>query len=214
MTESPIVSTCHDRPTLFRGLIQALVLAVIMFASLGGYLLVLKWRGPAATVSTWTPIDERIPFWPSWIWLYLLPYAIGPILVGILSPSTFWWYIRCGLVLVGLTLAIFVIFPSRIDTSHRYEEAGQGVTAEVYKNVIAVDEPPANAAPSLHVSLTCLLLLALLRDYPRKWPLWTGFVSLVWFSTLVTRQHHLIDVATGILLAIGIACLPKLRKFL
>jgi membrane-associated phospholipid phosphatase len=74
----------------------------------------------------------------------------------------------------------------------------------MYKNVIAIDDPPANAAPSLHVGLTCLLLLAMLRDYPRCWPLWVGFVSLVWLSTLVTRQHHLIDVATGILLACAV----------
>jgi membrane-associated phospholipid phosphatase len=189
------------RPSLSRGLFQAVLLAVIMFSSLACYLLVLKWRGDAATVVTVTPLDEWLPFWPSWIGLYLIPYAIGPILAGMLSASTFWWFVRRGLLVVGLTLVIFILFPTQIDQRHRFEELGTGFMADIYRNVIEIDNPPANAAPSLHVSLTCLLLLAMLRDYPRQWPIWVGFVGLVWFSTLVTRQHHFIDVATGILLA-------------
>jgi hypothetical protein len=202
------------RPTILRGLFQALLLAVIMFTSLACYLFVLHWRGAAATITTWTPFDEQLPFWPSWIWVYLIPYAVGPILAGTMSPSTFWWYIRAGLVVVAVTLLIFVIFPTRIDITHRGQVAGTGLTAEIYKSVTDIDDPPANAAPSLHVSLTCLLLLALLRDYPRCWPWWMGFISLVWLSTLVTRQHHLIDVGAGILLACGVTYLPKLRKIL
>ena len=66
--------------------------------------------------------------------------------------------------------------------------------------MIAIDGPAANAAPSLHVSLTCLLALAMIRDFPRWWPLWFAFVGAVWWSTLVTRQHHLVDVVTGTLL--------------
>jgi membrane-associated phospholipid phosphatase len=67
--------------------------------------------------------------------------------------------------------------------------------------MIEIDDPPANAAPSLHISLTCLLALALWKDFPRWW--WaTGLgVSLVWVATMGTRQHHLIDVATGAALA-------------
>ena len=51
------------------------------------------------------------------------------------------------------------------------------------------------------MSLTFLLALALLRDFPRWWPITVGSVVLVWLATLFTRQHHLIDVLTGILLA-------------
>jgi PAP2 superfamily len=202
------------RTTFLRGLFQALLLAAIMLTSLGCYLFVLKWRGSAARVTTWTPFDEQLPFWPSWIWVYLMPYALGPILAGTLSVSTYWWYIRTGLVVVALTLVIFVIFPTQIDARHRAQVAATGLTADVYKNVTEIDDPPANAAPSLHVSLTCLLLLALLRDYPSCWPWWTGFMVLVWLSTLITRQHHVIDVGAGILLACGVAYLPKLRKIL
>src|SRR5262245_12272013 len=79
---------------LARGLWQAVILAVIMFASLGCYLLVLKWRGPAGEASvTHTEWDDAFPFRPGWVWVYLFPYLIGPGLVGMLSRDTFAWYV-------------------------------------------------------------------------------------------------------------------------
>ena len=68
----------RNRSELGRGVFQAILLAAIMFTSLGSYLLVLRWRGPAATVVTWIPADDWFPFWPSWVWVYLIPYLIGP----------------------------------------------------------------------------------------------------------------------------------------
>jgi membrane-associated phospholipid phosphatase len=196
-------SPLDERPTLARGVWQAVLLAIIMFSSLGGYLIILKWRGPAAGVTTRIDADDWLPLWPSWVWVYLIPYALGPIFIGILTPRTFWWYVRRGLTVVALTLVIFIAFPTQTDQASRLkvlEVAHSGFTHDVYRNMIEVDDPPANAAPSLHVSLTCLLALAMIRDFPRWWPLWFAFVGAVWWSTLVTRQHHLVDVITGTLL--------------
>ncbi len=75
------------------------------------------------------------------------------------------------------------------------------LTGIVFEQMVAIDKPPANAAPSLHVSLTFLLALALCRDWPKWWLVIATCVILVWLATLFTHQHHLIDVATGILLA-------------
>jgi len=187
-----------------RGIRQGLVLAAIMVASLGLYLIVLKWRGPAAELVTWTPWDEVIPFRPQWVWVYLLPYLIGPVLFTLLTPQTFRWFVGRGLVIVFASLAVFMVVPTRVDNRPPGPAPGDGLTALVYYNMIAIDEPPANAAPSLHVSLTCLLALALVRDYPRWWVAAFGGVALVWLATLFTRQHHLVDVVTGVLLALGV----------
>jgi membrane-associated phospholipid phosphatase len=110
-----------------------------------------------------------------------------------------------------LSLLIFVLLPTRTvrpDTT----DLGSGVTADLYRNMIAIDGPAANAAPSLHVSLTCLLAWALCRDFPRWSLISVGLVGLVWLSTLLTRQHHLIDVATGILLATLVAWPRHIRS--
>lgn len=183
---------------------QALILALLMFSSLGGYLLVLKWRGHEPVYITWTPADEWFPFQPTWVWVYMLPYAIAPVVIGLLTPVTFWWFIRCGLVVVIVTLIVFILIPTQTGERPRHE-LPPGLTALMYEEMVKIDEPPANAAPSLHVSLTCLLALALLRDFPRYWFLSLGAVGLVWLATLFTRQHHLIDVGTGAGLALIVA---------
>jgi hypothetical protein len=196
--------------TFLRFLFQAVILAVIMMFSLALYLLVLKWRGPAATVKTYIPLDDFFPFQPGWVWVYLIPYLVGPILVGILSRATFAWYVRRGLILVFLTLVIFVVYPTQTIRSPA-DNIGDGVTARLYHWMIEIDQPPANAAPSLHVSLTCLLAWALVRDFPRWWLPTIAGSAIVWLATLYTRQHHLIDVGTGVLLG-SLVAFPWLGK--
>jgi hypothetical protein len=191
---------------------QAFGLAVIMMSSLGCYLIVLKWRGGEACLQTYTAWDEWFPFEPAWVWIYLLPYLIGPLLLGIARASTFRWYVTRGLAVVGISLVIFIVVPTQIAGRSSDHGLGNGITAALYENMVAIDEPPANAAPSLHVSLTCLLGLALYRDFPKWWPVTVLGVVLVWLATLFTRQHHLIDVVTGVLLAAVVSSVWPLRE--
>jgi membrane-associated phospholipid phosphatase len=198
---------------LARGLRQAVLLAAVMFASLGLYLVVLKWRGSDAGLVTYTPVDEIIPFQPAWVWLYLIPYVVGPFAFALVTAETFWWYIRRGLVIVFVSLAIFAAVPTQTAARPPATHLESGLTALLYHHMIAIDDPPANAAPSLHVSLTFLLALALVRDFPRWWAVAFGGVVVVWLATLFTRQHHLLDVATGILLtAVVVLAWPPWRR--
>jgi membrane-associated phospholipid phosphatase len=183
-----------------------------MMSSLGCYLLVLKWRGGDARFVTYTSWDEWIPFEPAWVWVYLLPYLIGPVALGIVRASTFRWYVSRGLVVVGLSLLIFILVPTQIAPRGSNHGLPAGITATIYENMVAIDDPPANAAPSLHVSLTCLLGLALIRDYPKWWPVTVVCVILVWLATLFTRQHYLIDVISGVFLATLVTWLWPMRR--
>jgi hypothetical protein len=191
---------------------QALGLALVMMSSLGCYLIVLKWRGGSPRFYTHLDWDDWFPFEPPWVWVYLLPYLIGPIALGLVRPSTFRWYVSRGLVVVGISLLIFIFVPTQVAARPSEHGLGNGITAKIYEQVVSIDEPPANAAPSLHVSLTCLLGLALFRDFPKWWPAIALGVFLVWLATLLTRQHHLIDVGTGILLALVVAYLWPVAK--
>ena len=214
------MTTPTDSPlTLGRFFRQMIGLAAIMILALSGYLIVLKWRGHAAQLCTYTSLDELVPYQPLWVWVYLIPYIIGPLIVGFMRPETFRWYVTRGLAIVGLTLVIFIAVPTQ--TAERpCEKEGpdalahglSGWTKDLYEMMISVDKPPANAAPSLHVSLTCLLALALFRDFPRWWPLTVIGVGSVWLATLYTRQHHLIDVVTGALLALMVVYVSRSRQ--
>jgi hypothetical protein len=190
-----------------RGIRQAVLLAALMGLSLSGYLLVLKWRGPAAVLVTQTAWDRSIPFRPAWVWAYLIPYVVGPVVAGLLCPETFAWYVRRALLLVAVSLVIFALWPTQTVRATA-PDLGDGLTAHLYRQMVAIDEPPANAAPSLHVSLTCLLAWAAVRDWPRYWPAAFGCAGVVWLATLLTWQHHLLDVATGVALG-SVAAVPQ-----
>jgi membrane-associated phospholipid phosphatase len=201
-----------EQRTLAGGFRQALALAGVMLGSLSLYLLVLKWRGRAAQLVTHVPADDLMPFRPEWVWVYLVPYLVGPAVIALARPSTFRWFVSRGLVVVAATLAFFVVVPTRTAPRPTATDLGDGLTAFAYQQMVTIDEPPANAAPSLHVSLTCLLAWALCRDFPRwRLPIWAG-TGAVWLATLLTRQHHLIDVVSGALLAAAVVLLWPRRS--
>ena len=63
-------------------------------------------------------------------------------------------------------------------------------------------EMPHNLVPSLHVAASILLIAALWRSLPPVW-IRTGLVLwglLFCASVLLVHQHHLLDMATGLLL--------------
>jgi membrane-associated phospholipid phosphatase len=198
-------------PSSFRRrLAQALIGTFILVAGLGSYLAVLKWRGPAGVIITQTEWDRLIPFQPTWLWLYLAPYPLAPIILASMKRATFVWFIKRALLIVAISLLIFAVVPTQT-VRPTLDDSDGGWTTRYYRAMVAVDDPPANAAPSLHVSLTCLLAIALLFDHPRRRPWIVGGVVLVWLATLFTWQHHIIDVATGALLGILVSLPIRLR---
>src|SRR5262245_28470810 len=197
-------------PGLNRGVAQLLLLAALFAVSQSLYLVVLKWRGPAAVYQTQTEWDRAIPFEPAWIWLYLLPFAVGPLIAALLRRAVFIWYFDRALWVIVLTQSFFVLVPTQT-VRPAIDHLEDNLTNRLYKTIATIDTPPANAAPSLHVSLSCLLAWALAYDRPRLSVVALVLASIVWMSTLFTWQHHLIDVISGILVA-SIAALRPPRK--
>jgi membrane-associated phospholipid phosphatase len=196
----------NDSPHFRRRIVQALLGSTIIMAGLGSYLAVLRWRGPAAVAYTQTAWDRLVPFRPEWLYVYLAPYAIAPVLLAAMRRDTFWWFLKRALLVLGVSLAVFSLVPTQT-VRPPADVLDNGWTANFYRAMVAIDDPPANAAPSLHVSLTCLLAIALLREFRRYWPVIVLGIALVWLATVLTWQHHLIDVATGAALGI-LASLP------
>jgi len=64
-------------------------------------------------------------------------------------------------------------------------------------------DAPTNCLPSLHVASVFLSAFAFITDKQMKL-FWTFFIwsSLIALSTLTTKQHYLVDIVTGITLAI------------
>src|SRR5262249_60047 len=87
-------SMATDPPSFRQRLTQAAIGTFILVAGLGSYLAVLKWRGPAARIVTQTSWDLLIAFQPGWLWVYVAPYPLAPVILGMMRRSTFHWFIK------------------------------------------------------------------------------------------------------------------------
>jgi membrane-associated phospholipid phosphatase len=202
-------------PGLGGGRSHVVFLALFFGCSFSLYLTVLRVRGPAVAFRTRIGWDELFPFTPGWVWVYLLPYVLGPLLTVVMSRAALVWYVRRATLVLLISLAVFAVVPTQtirpLKDPANEGRLGDGWTAGLYRWMVEVDEPPANAAPSLHVSLSCLLAWAMAYEYPRWWAAAAAAAVLVWLSTLYTAQHHLLDVVTGALLA-SVAAIGGPRK--
>ncbi len=152
-----------------------------------------------------TPLDGWVAFDPRWVW----PYASLALLVP-LAPLLALRRSELRRYAVGLALlcaacfATFLLFP--------VEGPRPAVPVEgLYGWIVSVDRP-SNSLPSLHAGLTVYSLLfgwRVLRDglqdggrrrvLAGAW-LWGG---LILYSTLATKQHWLVDLPAGALVAWG-----------
>ncbi|MDP6837822.1 MAG: phosphatase PAP2 family protein [Planctomycetota bacterium] len=205
----------RDREAAQGRLFPWAIFLIVGAISAGGYGLTVQlnaWRA----ITVWdpsTPWDFSIPVVPWSILPYLSLYFYFP--MALLSvPRTDrgrfeLLILHQGLLLLSLiSFAFFLAFPCEIQ-----------VTAQVPAELIGAEEFPGplfaavryfdrpyNAWPSLHISLSFLVLLFLVRRWER--PLAVTALVISWvllaLSILTTKQHYIFDLATGLALALGV----------
>ena len=160
------------------------------------------------------PLDGCIPFRMEWIVIYILAYlqwAVGFVIIARESRE------RCYRVFAGELIAklicglFFIVLPTRIE---RPAVEGSGFIAWLMKLVYAGDLP-ANLFPSIHCmdSWFCFRGAIGMKRVPRWYaPLMLIFTLLVFASTVLVKQHVLVDIPAGILVAeLGLLLSDKLR---
>lgn len=95
--------------------------------------------------------------------------------------------------------AFFLLMPLKMGVP-RPQPAGW--TAPIFRFLNGVDRP-FNLFPSLHITIRTILA-ALYARHTKGIVRWTlnGWFSLIGFSTLLTWQHHVADIAGGFVLAV------------
>jgi membrane-associated phospholipid phosphatase len=93
----------------------------------------------------------------------------------------------------------FVLLPAQL--AYPAYETGAWTPLFVFAREVAL---PYNLVPSLHVGMSCLCLAAYADHCGRAGKLLLGaWATVIAASTLLTHQHHLLDVATGLALALA-----------
>lgn len=148
---------------------------------------------PAASCETaW---DRAIPFVPGMIWPYaaLLPYIL---LAGWrATPRTFPVLVFAGLASLFIASLCFTIVPLTM-TRPDVTAMPPGITRSAFAWLHGHDAVH-NTFPSLHVAIAWVCALG--AHAHRKW--WMIGAVIISLSTLLVKQHTLLDVASGIALA-------------
>lgn len=173
---------------------QLFIGLVVELASISIYRLIQSAAPGAYDLST--PLDTWLPFWPSWIWIYIsvLPFFLYAALT--LTPPLFSTTLKRVVTAHLCTYPFFFLIPSDyprplgLDPETFY---GWG-----YGVMHSIDQAN-NTFPSLHVSLTFVIMHHLYRNGMPAW-LAYGYALIISLSTLLTKQHYIIDVLGGIMI--------------
>ena len=158
-------------------------------------------------------IDEMIPFVHVFVWIYVLAYVqwfIGYFVIAHDSESLCKTYFPAEVICRIMCALVFIVFPTLMV---RPEIVGEGLTEKVLAWIYEVDRPD-NLFPSLHCVESWLVARGMMETkVPKtaKTSMWI-FTILVFASVLLVKQHLVLDVAGGILVAeISIYLSKKLK---
>jgi len=144
--------------------------------------------------------ERVIPFVPFFILPYMsidLFFVAGPFLCDDEAElRVFSRRIALAILAAG---ACFLLFPLQLAVDR---PQGDGWLGVIFRNFCAIDRPH-NLLPSLHIAFCAILSVHYARHSKGLW----RAASNVWFllialSALLTFQHHIIDVAGGLILAV------------
>ena len=143
-------------------------------------------------------IDERIPYWPSWVWVYsCIYYPIILYLNFIIDSARHFTHVATSyMLLLGLQMLFFVLFPVTTPAHWRGYNRERGLS-ERFLALVQRFDARSNSFPSMHVSVAMLTALHLL---PHLGATAFAFPVLIALSCLFTKQHYVIDLPAGALL--------------
>lgn len=148
-------------------------------------------------------IDNQIPFMKEWVVIYLICYffwIFNYILIIHEGKEKWFRFVFADLLSRLLCGTIFIIFPT---TNIRPVVHGNDICSLLMRVVYHLDAP-YNLFPSIHCLVSWYCFVGIRNS--KKVPLWYKefsflFAILVFLSTQFTKQHYLIDIVAGILIA-------------
>jgi membrane-associated phospholipid phosphatase len=143
-------------------------------------------------------LDESIPFWPTWVWVYsFLYYPVILYLNFVIESARQFTYVAMSyMVLLGLQMAFFLLLPVATPPHWRAYNRGQSLSERMLAWIQRMDAR-SNSFPSMHVSVAMLTAMHLL---PHLGATALVFPLLIALSCLFTKQHYVMDMPTGALL--------------
>ncbi|MGE6473990.1 phosphatase PAP2 family protein [Psychrobacter sp. NPDC078631] len=203
-----------SKSTRFRHLALALAIFYLLYNLTTFYSVSLYKLYPSKVHNLATPFDSIIPFIPAMIVPYswsLILFVASFFLVRTSAQLSLLTY-RLILATIFACL-VFYFYPARFSFSRPIPDDW---TQFGYQFLQLMDKP-FNQLPSLHVSYAMLLGVSLwdVVASRKRWIsaayrlLLTGICTLIALSTVLTYQHHLLDMLGGVVLAVTVFILSN-----
>jgi len=150
------------------------------------------------------PIDQKIPFIPEFIWIYhsLLPILVITMVWMVKTRQNF-FNMLWACIMAGIIMNIFYVMVPCFYPRMPFEAS---TLSEFVVQITRYVDNAHNTLPSGHVTFAWLTLLAFAncdiftssRFLKFSYISWAILVSI---STLTLKQHYVVDVVSGIVLA-------------
>lgn len=179
-------------------LVKSIWLLVLLLLFLA-YFPLNNTRGPIHSLEL--TVDDRIPLLPAFIFPYLSLYVLLVIsLWRFLRAETRIFVIAALAISLDLVLSylFFLFYQTQVE---RPVILGSDVSSSILSWLYSTDKP-FNAFPSLHTSLSTLLVLLWGKAGSRIQPIIALWAAFIIASTLFTKQHYLADVLGGVAIAL------------
>lgn len=150
-----------------------------------------------------TAFDRAVPLIPWFIYIYLGSYAfwiINYLLASKAGRKHFYAVTACALLCYLVCAVIFIVFPT---TYERPELIAHTFSEKLINYVFSVDTP-VNLFPSMHCLLSwiCYICVRGKKQISAAYRVFSLiFAILVCVSTQVVKQHYVVDIFGGILIA-------------
>lgn len=149
---------------------------------------------PGAHPTLVLPGEENIPFLPSWLLIYTSLYAALPLLyLSFDRRDEVLRIIAAFGVCSVLHFVIFLLLPVRYVLRPELTLLDQSLIHQAVGLIYFIDEP-LNNFPSMHVSFSFLMYFSYLEFRPANSRLVLLFALVVSLSTVLVKQHYILDV--------------------
>lgn len=143
-------------------------------------------------------LDNKIPFNPHFVWTYILYYfvALMPVMV-VTEIREFRRMVGAYLMMYFMGFLTFILFPVKMV---RPELIGDGYSLWLLKKIYNADNG-YNCFPSMHVANAFLASFFSYR-FNKVYGVFVYIIAfLITISTLFIKQHYIVDLVAGIILA-------------
>ena len=161
----------------------------------------LHYIEPRLLPMTW--VDLNVPLLPNTVWVYVSEYLYFAFIYWLCRETrNLNKYFYSFMALQIVSSIIFILWPTTYPRDSYPLPVDLNALTQFGFSTLRSADSAANCCPSLHVSSVYLCSFIFLDEQRAKFPFVFLYGTLITLSTLTTKQHYLVDVVTGFLIAV------------